>query len=454
MGQIATAQPASSGNVRKLRAEPEWSKAHAALSTLAQERAALDGREAGSLLRAYRARVHWHLGHGSFAEYVERTLGYGARTTDDRLRTAEALEYLPQTTKLLCEGGIHWSTVRELARVATGETEGEWLAAVRTRTVREVEHMVSGRVRGDRPGDAVRPEAVLHVLRFEVHAETLATFREAVKRLRQNSDERLDDDAVLLLMARHALGSPAADGGKASYQIAMTVCSGCGRGTQQAGADEVVVGPAVVEMAQCDAQRIGPLGENVSAAAGGACDSGQTNSTHVGEEAAPASRAAQSIPPAVRRRVMRRDQGHCVVSGCRNATFVDVHHLRPRVEGGRHEADNLVVLCSAHHRAVHRGSLVIEGSPGALSFTRTAVSASGDPLVREGVPSDADVGASGNSRADTADEVRDKVVRGLQGLGFKEREARVAVERLIGQAEAEDVTAQGLLRAAIQALTG
>jgi 5-methylcytosine-specific restriction endonuclease McrA len=35
------------------------------------------------------------------------------------------------------------------------------------------------------------------------------------------------------------------------------------------------------------------------------------------------------------------------VPGCRHATFVDVHHLRPRAEGGANTIENLVTLCGA-----------------------------------------------------------------------------------------------------------
>jgi hypothetical protein len=351
----ATAWSAS-GNVRRLPAEPEWAKAHFALSKLAKERAALDGREAVWLLRAHRARAHWHLGHGSFAEYVERTLGYGPRTTYERLRTAEVLEHLPQLRQALNDGDLHWTAVREIARVAVAETEAEWLAAARGRTVREIEAMVSGRVRGDRPGDAPRSEEIRHVLRFEVSAETLATFREAVKRLRQNSDEQLDDDDLLLLMARHALGAfSTGDGRKASYQVAVTVCSECRQGTQQAGAEQVAVAPEVVDMAACDALRVGSI------------DGGQTNSTHVGRGGAP--RASQTTPPARRRWVMQRYGGCCAVPGCRNATFVDVHHVEWRMHGGGSDVENLVVLCSAHHRAVHRGLIeIVRDEAGKLTF--------------------------------------------------------------------------------------
>ncbi|MET0414168.1 MAG: HNH endonuclease signature motif containing protein, partial [Polyangiaceae bacterium] len=55
----------------------------------------------------------------------------------------------------------------------------------------------------------------------------------------------------------------------------------------------------------------------------------------------------------------------CRVPGCCNATFVDVHHITPRAEGGSNESHNLIVLCGAHHRAVHRGELLIDGATAA-----------------------------------------------------------------------------------------
>src|SRR5688572_2283857 len=110
---------------------------------------------------------------------------------------------LPELSRALREGRAHGSAVRELARVATAETEREWLDAAQGRTVRQIEQLVAGHVRGDRPRDSPRPGARRHILRFDVGAETLAIFREAMKKLRQDSGERLDDDSALLLMARH-----------------------------------------------------------------------------------------------------------------------------------------------------------------------------------------------------------------------------------------------------------
>jgi hypothetical protein len=76
--------------------ECDWVKAHSELTALARCRAALDWEEGTALLRALRCGAHRHLGHASFAEYVERLFGYKPRATEDRLRAAQALESLPE----------------------------------------------------------------------------------------------------------------------------------------------------------------------------------------------------------------------------------------------------------------------------------------------------------------------------------------------------------------------
>ncbi|MFO7179456.1 MAG: hypothetical protein DIU78_012220, partial [Pseudomonadota bacterium] len=234
----------------------EWVLAHGELERLAKERAELDGREGVALLRAYRAGVHRHLGYASFAQYVENLFGYSFRTTDDKLRTAMALEELPELGKALNEGTLCWSAVRELVRVATPATEHEWLEVARGKTVRRIEQLVSGKAPGDKPSDPGRPEVRRHVLRFDVSAQTYATFREAAALLRRRCSEPMNDDMLLLHVAREILGGPS-DAGRSSYQVSVTVCERCQRGIQHAAGADVELPPEVVDMILCDAQVIG-----------------------------------------------------------------------------------------------------------------------------------------------------------------------------------------------------
>jgi 5-methylcytosine-specific restriction endonuclease McrA len=416
-----------------------WQAAHEALTRLARARAGLDFEEGQQLRAAQRARVHDRLGYGSFLEYIERLFGYSARLTLEKLRVAEALEGLPHLAQQLRDGNASWSSVRELTRVATRATERHWLEASRGRTAREVEKLVSGHRPGDLPGRAKDWRAERHVLRFEVSGEVLASFRDAIAKLRRDAGGPLDDDAALLLMARHVLGGPT-DDRRASYQVAITVCEACARATQTGLGEALDVSTEVAEMAGCDAQRLS-RGHSRDRGDGRIRSSAET---HVGREASGElqpptesrpERASQTIPPAIRRTVLLRDQHRCQVPGCRHATYVDVHHLRAREDGGGHEPGNLLTLCGAHHRACHRGDLLIERS------------ASGGLIFRH-----ADGTAYGELPSAAEADVAARAFRGLRGLGFGEREARDAVREVCAHVGSDGGVAS-LMRSALERLT-
>ncbi len=441
--------------------ECEWVRAHAALSRLASERSAADAEEGRWFLAALRSAAHVHLGFGSFVEYVERLFGYRPRTTQEKLRVAEALEGLPHLAQALEAGALSWCAARELTRVATADTERAWLEAARGQTVRQLEELVASRRPGDEPTSTPRDLPRPRVLRFDVAPETFALFREAMQQLRRSSGESVwDDDSVLLSMARHVLGGPG-DDGRSSYQVSLTVCTACSGGQQLAGGKLVAVGAEVVSTAECDAQHVGellPRAANENASNGDAPPGAEAVAEAEGRDAhvdaqrnrgsdsdsaersrrakrsvAKQSVAKQSIPPALRRAVLARDQHRCRVPGCTHATFVDVHHIQPRSEGGRNEARNLITICSAHHRAAHRGELIIQAQPdGAPTFRHADGAAYGQP-VTPGVV---------NAHA--------KAFSALRQLGFREREIRAVLTDLLADEGLRDPTPEHLLREALR----
>jgi hypothetical protein len=402
-----------------------WRGAHEALLRLAAKRAGLDFEEGRWLLAALRAGTHLRLGYGSFHEYTERLFGYGVRVTQEKLRVAEALEELPATARELEAGRVSFSAVREVTRVATPKTEREWLEMAQERTVRELEQLVSGHRPGSLPDDAPDASAKRHVLRLDVSGEVLATFREAMAKIRRDAGEALDDDAAILLLARTVLGGPQ-DEGRSSYQVAFSICECCGKGRQQGRGELVEVAPEVVEMATCDGQNIGTVSRDAHVGA----DVQAPGDLEV--ESSSFTRATQTIPPALRRGVLRRDEGRCRVAGCQHATFVDVHHLVPRAGGGGHSSENLVTLCSAHHRAIHRGELLIEGSRATGLRFRHA-----DGTIYGGSPS----AASADTRA--------KACRALELMGYRAREVRRALLRIC---EGHTASLEQIIRQALQEL--
>ncbi|HKO95183.1 MAG TPA: HNH endonuclease signature motif containing protein [Polyangiaceae bacterium] len=436
-----------------------WQLAHAALSRLARERAAADAEEGRWLLAARRAAAHVHLGFGSFAEYIERLFGYQPRSTQEKLRVAEALEELPALERALSQGELSWSAVRELTRVVASETEQQWLELARGKTLRQLEELLAGRHHGDEPSASPDRSVQRHVLRFEVAAETFALFRDALRELQRRSGAGLDDDAALLELARGVLAGPR-DEGRASYQVVLEVCPVCGGSRQHAEGALVPVGPEVVAMACCDGQHLGQLNPSGAtpandrdaspASAGASVHEGTTTaaptravagSTHVGSPAIASRnahvgvRAKQSIPPALRRSVLLRDQRRCQVPGCRNTRYLDLHHLQLRSEGGAHSADNLVCLCGTHHRAAHRGAISLHrDDDGALQARH------------------ADGSKYGQAAQPQALETHTKVFSALRNLGFREREVRTVLGALRTTGSVQEITFDRLLRDALARL--
>ena len=64
--------------------------------------------------------------------------------------------------------------------------------------------------------------------------------------------------------------------------------------------------------------------------------------------------SAKDIPAASRHAVNLRDGNRCQAPGCGRTRWVDIHHIKPRSQGGTHDPENLITLCGFHHRDLHR----------------------------------------------------------------------------------------------------
>lgn len=75
-------------------------------------------------------------------------------------------------------------------------------------------------------------------------------------------------------------------------------------------------------------------------------------------------RRGRMVRGALARAVRHRDGGMCVVPGCERRGWLHAHHLRHWADGGPTNLENLVTLCSAHHRRMHEGGWRATGVPG------------------------------------------------------------------------------------------
>src|SRR5688500_20396526 len=89
---------------------------------------------------------------------MEREMGYTARAAIERLRMAKAIEELPVIAEALTTGELSFSGAREDTRVATPETEQQWVEATAGLNVRQSEDTVSGTEQDDLPTETAKPE--------------------------------------------------------------------------------------------------------------------------------------------------------------------------------------------------------------------------------------------------------------------------------------------------------
>jgi hypothetical protein len=82
-----------------------------------------------------------------------------------------------------------------------------------------------------------------------------------------------------------------------------------------------------------------------------------------GREVLHVGRTHRTAPPRLRRALEVRDQ-HCAALGCRiDPSRCEAHHVHEWERGGGTDLDNMVLLCTRHHHAVHDGRMSIRRRP-------------------------------------------------------------------------------------------
>lgn len=314
--------------------------------------------------------------HGarSCAEWVSWQCGIGAGPAREQVRVAVALDALPTVAEAFGRGELSYSKVRALTRLDDVEDGPELAELGRTHTAAQLERVVRAtrKVRRSEAGDLHELRSLRLVeredgavdLRGRLSGEEAAVLRKALDAaaqvLRERADHHGDTDAP---DAERAPGVTAeARMADALMLLADTALAVGPRPRSAPERHEVVVH---VDAALLPTREDGPaepgsatLEDGTAIAAAVAqrlcCDAGLVVSLERDGEALSIGRRSRTIPPSIRRALVRRDRG-CRFPGCQARRWVDAHHLQHWAHGGETRLDNLVLLCHHHHKLLHEG---------------------------------------------------------------------------------------------------
>jgi hypothetical protein len=296
----------------------------------------------------------WHgFGARDMAHFLSMRYGISCWKASRWIHAAHALDRLPRLSEALRSGQLGIDKVVELARFATAETESDLVAWARGVSV--------GRVR--RKGDVTVRQAIEDLRdaqasrflswwyfddgrRFGLEAELPAAEGAAVARaLEHLADElpvmpgeedvwRVDArraDALVALASTSLVGDPDPDRASVVIHAPLeALVSG------EAGCELEGGGPIHAETARrllCSG-RVQTMIEN-----------GVGHPVGVGRMA--------REPSAWMLRQLRYRDSECRFPGCGARRFIQAHHIVWWERGGRTDLDNLLLLCTFHHRLVH-----------------------------------------------------------------------------------------------------
>ena len=312
-------------------------------------------------LAALEAEGSWEAdGARTLPEWLVARYAVSIGTAREWLRVARALAGLPRIRETYVTGGLSWDQLRALVKVADVETDAEWARRAPGMTVAELR---AAHVRMTKDDAAVahedrnvrwwfnpdKPGFHMTVQMGDTEGAALATW--LTRRANQypaDPETGFHDffearcaDALHELAANALANDPDLDRATVLVLAPLdTLLDGTGTATL---ADGPAIASDTLRRLVCDA-RI------------------QLAITDPDHGPVGVGRTARTVPPWLNRLVRARDRG-CRFPGCHRTRFTHAHHLVHWADGGPTDLDNLVTLCSYHHRLVHEHGWQVTGNP-------------------------------------------------------------------------------------------
>lgn len=344
----------------------------------------------------------------SCAHWLAWRCGLGIRAAREHVRVARSLTDLPVITREFRAGRLSFSQVRALTRVALPENEADLVNLARLAPTAQLEAMVRafrGAVRAQETEEAKRRQVMRHltyyydddgsfVIKARLSPEEGAVVERALTAFEAELEEEgcsaepleneleteifdelaneafaeIDEQAEARSVNEREAAQERffasqmtsdfarrrADALVALADAAMTVER---RGRAAADRHLVMVHVDVAALTHDSQGGLSELEDGTPLAPETVrrlgCDCSIVTAIERDGEILNVGRKTRAISTPIKRALVARDR-HCRFPGCTSKVWVEGHHIRHwAFEGGETRLSNLVLVCRAHHRAVH-----------------------------------------------------------------------------------------------------
>ncbi len=279
------------------------------IHTIAVEKAAkylvAEAELLGAIIDVDRARLFEKFSEPYLTPYCVKYLGLSEDVAAQFVRVARKSQQVPELERAVAQG-LQISKAKTIASVIDAQNTSEWILKAQTLSKEKLEREVAAA----KPS-APRPEKARPTGANRVRIELEVT----------------SEEAELIKRARELMS--------------------------QKNRRPVQMGETVVQALKEWVDRVDPVRRAERAVS----RQQKTRVKPVGQR----SWDRSAIPAAIRHQVHRRDRGACCQSmpdgsRCGLRQWTEIHHLQPRAHGGADTIENLITLCSAHHRQWHARS--------------------------------------------------------------------------------------------------
>jgi hypothetical protein len=308
----------------------------------------------------------------SCVHWLANLLDVELSTAREHVRCARALRELPETKAKFDSGALSYSKLRQLTRVATPETEAELLDIAALHPAGYLGRALAAWQERNDPDALLRRQLTERGVSARMEADGTVTITTRV--LADEAAEILATlDAEAATNPTPATLGPADASADASNRMSLrrqrvdALCRLIDRSSHQANASADAsreVGGVSFKPLRPELVLHRRIGGDTQLAEGTllrpdiaqllTCDCDLRVMTHWPDGSpADVGRRHRLITPRLRRLVAERDR-HCIYPGCRATHFVQAHHIIDWNHLGPTDLWNLCLLCSYHHRYVHR----------------------------------------------------------------------------------------------------